>query len=166
MAEEGCDSQYWTHLCRTHKQTHSIISNDNLFSKILIPECKKSLIPECIQKKHRRTFHYNRWFPLFSSQECESIRACMRGAVCTQDDEQAVIHSLGLGEWLPGQGRQCVLYRRSHLLDRSLLKERNKGISSWYVNVNLQREERKHKQKSSRSYHMPSQRGKRGERAG
>lgn len=36
----------------------------------------------------------------------------------------------------------------SHLLDRSLLKERNKGISSRYVNVNLQREkERKQKDK-------------------
>ena len=36
----------------------------------------------------------------------------------------------------------------SHLLDRSLLKERNKGISSRYVNVNLQREEER-KQKTN-----------------
>lgn len=33
--------------------------------------------------------------------------------------------------------------RKSHLLDRSLLKERNKRISSRYVNVNLQREREK-----------------------
>lgn len=33
----------------------------------------------------------------------------------------------------------------SHLLDRSLLKEGNKGISSRYVNVNLQGEREKKK---------------------
>lgn len=33
----------------------------------------------------------------------------------------------------------------SHLLDRSLLKERNKRISSRYVNVNLQREKERKK---------------------
>lgn len=33
----------------------------------------------------------------------------------------------------------------SHLLNRSLLKERNKRISSRYVNVNLQREGEKKK---------------------
>lgn len=37
----------------------------------------------------------------------------------------------------------CVQQRGSHLLDRSLLKERNKRISSRYVNVNLQREREK-----------------------
>lgn len=39
----------------------------------------------------------------------------------------------------------CAPGRVSHLLDRSLLKERNKRISSWYVNVNLQREREKKK---------------------
>lgn len=49
-------------------------------------------------------------------------------------------------------GRWCVHPgRKSHLLDRSLLKERNKGISSRYVNVNLQRErERKQTQATGR----------------
>ena len=37
----------------------------------------------------------------------------------------------------------CAAGGGSHLLDRSLLKERNKRISSRYVNVNLQREKEK-----------------------
>lgn len=39
----------------------------------------------------------------------------------------------------------CVLLEGSHLLNRSLLKKRNKRISSRYVNVNLQREKEREK---------------------
>lgn len=39
----------------------------------------------------------------------------------------------------------CAAKGSSHLLDRSLLKERNKRISSRYVNVNLQREKERKK---------------------
>lgn len=41
----------------------------------------------------------------------------------------------------------CAAGGGSHLLDRSLLKERNKRISSRYVNVNLQREKERKKNK-------------------
>lgn len=44
------------------------------------------------------------------------------------------------GETLPVGGGGVRAAGGSHLLDRSLLKERNKRISSRYVNVNLQRE--------------------------
>lgn len=37
----------------------------------------------------------------------------------------------------------------AHLLHRSLLKERNKRISSRYVNVNLQREKERERKKNT-----------------
>lgn len=74
----------------------------------------------------------------------------MPKAVDLTPNDDVVTHFLPKSRWEnPATVGEmvCTAKGSSHLLDRSLLKERNKRISSRYVNVNLQREkERKKKQ--------------------